>query len=229
MAGPKKIGERMSVVLDDELREAVAQAAEKAKDGVASVLRRSIRAGLPLIQAGESAELVPLDAELRDDVGKLAEIHGISRGKALSESVRAGIHAVHARLSHRLGHDPSEAALFEALLSHDPESSALGRDYLRARRAIESLREVVADLRRMVPEAAERLAAMERLAELRATRGHGGGRPLGLKNEEIEAQIRTLEAAPLRSDPLGKLVVEEMARTNPDALKVPPAAKKRGK
>lgn len=225
----KPVWKAVPVALDAELENEVERIAKARGEKKSAVMRAAIRAGLPMIEGGDFAETVPMDSELRADVGKLAEIHGISRGKALSESVRAGIHAVHARLSKRTGPDTAEAAFFEALLAHDPESSALGRDYLQARRAIESLREVVLDLRRMVPEAAERLAAMERLTELRATRGRGGGRPLGLTQEEIEAQIRTLEAAPLRTDPLGKLAVDEAARTNPDAPKVPSGPKKRGK
>ncbi len=217
------------VTMDDAFLAEIDAIAGARGESRSQVMRRAVRAGLPVVQSGENSELVPLDSELRADVGKLAEIHGISRGKALYESVRAGIHAVHARLSTRTAADTAEAALFEALLAHDPEASALGRDYLKARRTIESLRDLVSDLRRMVPGAAVRLAAMERLTELRATRGRGGGTPLGLTQEEIEAQIRTLEAAPLRTDPLGKLAVDEAARTNPDAPKVPPGPKKRGK
>lgn len=196
--GKPKVGMTVPVALDQDLLSQIENLANQRGEAKSTTMRAAIRAGLPLVQLGQGAEPVPLDSELRADVANVAKWHQWSLGKVLSEAVRAGLHAVHARwaAAHPEGSDEVPPEVLKETLSYNPDAMPLARDFIQAKRRARWLSEGFEDLKEMVPEAAERVAAIERLWELQGKQGGGGVGlwPLGVSTAEIRGQIKRLEA-----------------------------------
>lgn len=191
----EKLGERMSVILDDETRREVSSAMEATGEKVAAtLLRKAISKGLPLVRSG--GDVVRLDGALSDFAGKLAEHYGLSRESILVEAIQRGIHSTQAHLLYKSTKEiPPEVA--ELMLRSSGEKEPLLREVQRAKIERGALEIQLDDLMRHCPDARERKEVIEKLMHLeREKRGSTFNRfGKGVGTEELKRQLADLELA----------------------------------
>lgn len=200
MPGRKKIGKQLSLVLDDETRNAVEAAVRESGEPTAALLRKAIKSGLQSGAKADGGETVRLDGELSADVGQLAEHQKWSRQRVLIESIRRGISAVatvyatqNPTVHGEISADDLERAK-QISLSHCPEYWPLNQDFIRARQEVHRLRSMLNGLAMTIPEAAERQELLEKLAALKYRHGVvAGPMPWEASKKELLARIAALE------------------------------------
>ena len=185
--------------IDDELIAEIDRIAESTKESRSAVMRRAIREGLPLVEAGGGVDVIKLDSETSNDVDTTSKETGVSRAKVLIETIRAGIQATYYRLMRdkwirAQDKNPKDQEaemtmrmLEESLMREDPMSCEL-RTAMRQRGAAITR---FHDLLIHVPEAWYRYKLVERLMELRKNFFPIWGK--GLSTAEIEWQVAMKE------------------------------------
>lgn len=197
MPGSQQVGERLSLVLDEELRKCVSDVADRSKEGVAAILRKAIRHGLPLVES--PGDVVQLDGPLRAEIAAAAERLGKSVEQLLVESIRIGFgpYFVQCTRSHIVQGKPVNLedvdTRFQSVFKATPEGGPSGHEHLQSLRTIRALGEQLADLKQCVPEVNERLQAIAYLQALWKAKGTWHGYPFGLPMSEIQSQIAELE------------------------------------
>jgi len=186
----------LAVSLPVSLIAEIDRIAADVKDSRSGVMRRAIRAGLPLVKSG--GEVVRLSGELADLVGELAVAYKRSRENILAEAVQRGIRAVNSfgAIEEARANGMNEAALagFEQVeeLDRYPEKRAV-RQVLREKGALQIQLD---DLLQHCPEARERKETIERLVPL--ARQQRGAWPnmwgSGVSTAELKRQLAELEA-----------------------------------
>jgi predicted transcriptional regulator len=165
------------VALDAELLAEIDAVAADVKDSRSGVMRRAIRAGLPLVKSG--GEVVRLSGELADSVGELvarfAEIPGQKRTRdgVLAEAIQRGFRAVElqAMIEDGRARGMDEASLHGVLASHGLDTYPEKRTVREALLAKGALEIQLADLLANFPGAAARQQAIQQLIELRRAAG----------------------------------------------------------
>lgn len=209
----------MSVVLDEDLRTAIAGAAEATHENAASIIRKALRAGLPMLQS--TPEHFFPDPDLRADVGKMAELKGFTRARVLLEAVKIGLPAMKYRFRNKETTAAQEEALDALVDNLDPLAFPLAEDVRRFRHQAARERIFRETVARAFPECAavfERVEAVLRWAQ-------GKGKPLPvvygaaawIPKETLEAWEAEMmreagaEAAPAAAAPSSKAASTETA------------------
>ncbi len=187
------------VAMDSEFLAEIDSVAADVKDSRSGVMRRAIRAGLPLVKSG--GEVVSLDGELSRDVEEVSKLTENSRPKVLLESIRAGLQAfLHKAMREKIvaaqNQKPENAAGLLAVMDASPWNSnplwQESRAMLAERGAVKVQ---LLDLLAEVPEARERKEVIERHANL--FRQRRGSWPSmwgsGVSTAELKRQIAELE------------------------------------
>ncbi len=181
--------------IDDELLAEIDRVAESTKESRSAIMRRAIREGLPLVQAGGGADVVKLDSETSHDVETVCKETGFSRAKVLIETIRSGIQATYYRCmrekwirAQEMNPKDQEAEsmihlLEESLFREDP----MGRELRTALRQRGAAITRFHDLLLHVTEAWHRYKLIERLTELRKNSFPIWGK--GLSTAEIKWQV----------------------------------------
>ena len=186
----------MSVILDDETRREIELAMAATGENVAAtILRKAIRAGLPLVKSG--GEAVRLSGELSDFVGACASRGKRTRESIIAEAVQRGIRGVDTCLmiEEARANGIPEGALASVQAADEmdlyPEKRAV-RQALREKGALQIQLE---DLLQHCPEARERKETLEKLVTL--ARSVRGGWPSmwgsGVSTAELQRQLGALE------------------------------------
>jgi hypothetical protein len=169
----------LAISLDEETLRLVDELTSARAESRSSIMRAAIRSGLPIVQAGGLAEVVPVDSELQSDVTKVAEWKGLSRGKILLESLKIGISAVNARFPNAAEEPTPDKEFFAMIAANDPDSLPIARDFRRAEYRTAYLQAVV--------EQVCELTDLPEVEQNKSTEGHtdSGRRKLSLR-EQIE-------------------------------------------
>lgn len=243
MAGRQKLGEKFSVVLTEDLAALVEDVKRATGEETAPLLRKAIRAGLPLVKSGGAADVLTLDSELSRDVDAMAKAYKRTRNAILIEAIQKGARAVNVRgMYENAEHLSPEQA--EMMIKTHPEVEPYLREVRAAKIAKGVLEIKLMDLLDKVPEAKRRADACEKLTAIRREPGGMGGGPpwgCGLSTEEIEWQIAMREKHGIDSSKWPKAEIERrdaarekerQARNSPLASESPkpkPAKKKSSK
>lgn len=187
----------MSVILDDDLRRDIAAALENSSEPAASLLRKAIKVGLPLVKAGSGAEPIALDGELNKDVGAVSERQKWSRQKVLIEAIRIGLPTVATRFAY--AHPDNAPPLPEEEIAHlfayDPEAMPLARDLMGAKLKYRLALQTIAQMCEF-PSVDNLHSAIQRLTAKRRKDGKPvgvGSSPLLFPPEEIEEELAAIE------------------------------------
>lgn len=211
MAGRQKLGEKFSVVLTEDLAALVEDVKRATGEETAPLLRKAIRAGLPLVKSGGAADVLTLDSELSRDVDAMAKAYKRTRNAILIEAIQKGARAVNVRgMYENAEHLSPEQA--EMMIKTHPEVEPHLREVRVAKIAKGALQIQMDDLLRHVPEAKRRADAIEKLTAIRREPGGMGGGPpwgCGLSTEEIEWQIAMREKHGLDSNKWPKAEIEK--------------------
>jgi hypothetical protein len=131
MAGRTKIGERFSVVLDAELQAAIQTLSKETGEGVASLLRKALRCGLPFLKAGGSPDAVQLDAQTKMEVDDAVKATGCVRDRLLLEAIRLGLQEAYWKM---------EREKWENQIRNNPERSEAASEATRELEVLEYYR-----------------------------------------------------------------------------------------
>ncbi|MCU0783212.1 MAG: hypothetical protein MUF81_04020 [Verrucomicrobia bacterium] len=180
------------VSMDDAFLAELDAVAADVKDSRSSVMRRAIRAGLPLVKSGGAADVLTLDSESSKEADALASGHKRTRHSVLLEAIRHGIRAVdlYAMLEQARREGTPEGVLQAMEASHDLDAHPEKRAVKKAIAERAAFWIQVEDLVNHVPQARERKEAIERLIELRRSAKDWPsvwGR--GLSTEEVKWQV----------------------------------------
>jgi len=199
----KNMARNIPLSIDKESLAAVDRVAGDRNETRSQVMRKAIQQGLPLVEAGGSADVLTVDSEISADVDQASKELKLRRNKILLEAIRIGLQAfVSKAMSEKLSladvQDPKEKA---QLLQAIEESYKLYNDpmVIQHRRLIVERGHAVTrlnDILQHVPEAKRRDDLVNRLTEYRRQPGGGGGGRVwgcGLSNEEVEWQVAMYE------------------------------------
>lgn len=197
--------------LEAELLALIDTAATELNDNRSNVMRKAIRAGLPLVARG--GESLRLNGDLSDAVGALAKHYNRTRESILVEAVQKGIGAVEATA---LLHSPEEKEFPPEVLQlmHNslPGAHPMRDVVQRAKRERGALQIQLDDLLRHCPGAQERKEVIERHMELYRAQ-HGSWPSMwgaGVSTEDLKRQIALLQkgnpqsVTPPASEPAAK-------------------------
>src|ERR1041385_4881607 len=117
----QRIGSRMSVILDEELRKEIEAVMAETGDAVASVLRKAIKAGLAGVKSGGKPDVLTPDSELSRDLDTVAKEMQMPRGKVFLDAARVGLQPVYNRAMREKviaeqNKNPEEAAAMLAIM-----------------------------------------------------------------------------------------------------------------
>lgn len=211
--------------IDNELLAEIDRAAEASKSKRSEIMRRAIRAGLPLVQAGASADMVSLDSELSKDVDQISKDAKLSRAKVIIECIRTGAQAFYNRVMreqviHSQEHKPEEAeSLLATMETWHHADEPMNRELRTALRQRGAAMIRLWDLLTHVPEAWRRHQLVEKLTKARLGPGGIGGTVWGhgLSTEEVEWQVNMAEKyGPATKLPEHEVAAREAARKQED-------------
>jgi hypothetical protein len=219
------MGDRFSLVLTPEVAAMVEEARAATGEETAALLRKAIRAGLPLVKSG--GEAVSLDGEISRDVGNVAQWHGWTRAKVMLEAIRLGLPAVHARWAAyhnatKSDGSPVSPEESERLIATDPDAHPLRKENIRLRGHFRAAQQML-DRVRAHPDGEKALIELEAQdAELRAK---GILTPFGLNvNPPMASADAGASAASPKRDVPGTGVAGPVTAAKPASAK--PAKRK---
>lgn len=207
--------------IDADLLAEIDRIAEGTKESRSAVMRRAIREGLPVVEAGGSADVISLDSELSSDVGQASAEVKLNRAKLILECIRTGLQPVYNRLMREQvidnqEHTPEQADRLLAFMEdRDRLADPMAREMRTALRQRGAAVSRLTDILENVPEARRRQELMDKLTEIhRGPGGLGGGNwGLGVSNEEMEWQLAMIEKYGVGAElPAREIKAREKAR-----------------
>lgn len=183
------------VALDDQLLSGIDEVSSELSDTRSSIMRRAIRAGLPLVKSG--GDVVRLSGAISDHVGELSKLYKRDRERLLIDAIERGIHSTQAHLLYQPRDDISPEAA-EGMLQCSGDKEPLLREVQQAKIEKGGLQIQLADLMHHCEDARDRKETIERHANL-ARKKYGSWPPMwgkGVTTEELKRQISRMEKKP---------------------------------
>ena len=182
----------VAVALEDEFLSEIDGVAKDVNDSRSNVMRRAIRAGLPLVKSGGVGDTLTLDSELSKEVDDQAKRGNRTRNSILLEAIKHGMRAVdlYGMIAEARKAGIDEADLKAVFESHDLDAYPEKRAVKVAMHERFYFWEQVFDLVNQVEAARVRKEAIERLVQLRTeAKSWKKVWNCGLSTAEIQWQI----------------------------------------